>query len=140
MFSGTRRPPRVLLWAVAILAASGCADERLQAVKGKVTFQGRDVPEGVVVFSNESAGISLTTKLNPDGTFTVGSYKGMGLPVDRYMIAIRPPIAETMAAEELKTLKRKFVMIPEIYRDPKTSGLTANVRLGPNDFTFDMQP
>jgi len=128
--------------AILIAATIGCARERLQVVKGRVTFQGVPVVEGVVLFNNEVAGISLTTKLQPDGSFEVGSYQGVGLPVGSYLIAVQPPIPESFSSiGEIGSLaSRKYENIPHQYRDPKTSGLTAEVRPGSNAFSFDLLP
>ncbi len=127
--------------AAIVAAAVGCTRPQPQEARGRVTFQGQPVPEGIVVVDNEAEGISLTSPLQPDGSFVVTSYQGRNLPAGTYRLAVRPPLPGGQSLSEItQPAKRDYPNIPEKYRDPKTSGLTAEVRAGVNEIVIDMQP
>ena len=126
--------------AAVLAAGNGCVHPQPQEARGRVTFQGQPVPEGMVVIDNEAEGISLTSQLQPDGSFVVASHQGRNLPAGTYRFAVRPPLPGGQSLSELTQAKRDYPNIPEKYRDPKTSGLTADVHAGVNEIVIDMQP
>ena len=140
MLPATRSLGGVMLLLALGLLAGGCSrQEQLVEAKGRVTFEGQPVSDGVVVFENGAAGISLSTKLQADGSFVVASYQGAGLPPGTYQVAVRPPVPDQKSLNELmQPRKSSYPNIPEKYRNPQTSGLTAEVKAEPNDFAFDM--
>lgn len=134
------------LWPLAMLtiglALSGCGDREVRGrISGKVTFQGRPVTEGLVLFSNARKGIHMTAPLKADGAYEVLTAKGAGLPLETYQVCVTPPLPQvvTGASEEPSEVK-PYPNIPPRYRDPKTSGLTLTVASADNRFDIDMRP
>lgn len=134
-----------LILALA-LNSVGCGGGRKKAsgpsgtVKGKVTYEGNPVTEGTVSFMSQS-GASGTGQLGAGGVFTIQSAEG-GLPVGTYAVGIRAPLVEDKGdgTSPPQMVLKKMDNLPEKYAIPETSGLTAEVKEGANDFTFQMTP
>jgi hypothetical protein len=82
--------------------------------------------------------------VDADGTYTVKTYKGAGLPVGSYRVAIRPAAPQNpdgklpLAGDAAK--KPDAPPIPPKYLDSKTSGLRIEVHEGDNPaFNFDLE-
>lgn len=144
LFKFSSRPRRHLGFVAAILCllvgCSGPPAEPRGKVSGKVTFDQKPVTEGQVVFSNSDMGIFLTAALKADGSFELLTPQGPGLSLGKYRVSITPPVIEYPPGPpppgyQLKT----FPNIPSQYRDPATSSFVAEVKLGENSFTFEMQ-
>jgi hypothetical protein len=118
----------------------GCGSyEARGRVVGKVTFQGKVVSEGQVIFSNQNKGIHITTELKPEGSYEVRMAKGVGLPIGTYSVCVCPPPLVPKGVFDPMTVE-PYSNIPEKYRDASTSGLTLTVKEGENPFDIAMQP
>jgi len=132
-------------FAIAIVAllfpvVCGCGGgDELQKypVKGTVTYKGQPVLEGNVSFRNEDHGSGGV--IGADGTFEVEG----GLPAGKYNVYISPPDimeAPTFGRDGKAPPKPKpYPNIPQKYRLPATSDLTADVKEGTNDVKLEMQ-
>jgi hypothetical protein len=132
-----------LLIAAGIAASiAGCQPgEELGRVSGKVTFQGKPVTPGFVIFANDAKGVHMTAPLGPDGRYEVVMAKGFGLPLGEYAVAVSPPLMDHPVgpiAEPPEADKRKD--IPRRYRDPATSELKREVKSGENVFDIELKP
>ena len=144
---GGRRPARI---DVALLArvllpcvlVTGCgSNEAIGPVSGTVTFQGTPVREGLIVFTNETRGITITARLGEDGSYQAETAGGKGLPVGDYQVTIVPPIPKTTTSWPATPPKPpSYDNIPSRYRDPRTSGLTVEVTTAGTAFPVDMKP
>jgi type 1 fimbria pilin len=158
-FSPHRLIPFALL--AAVLAAAGCSGQG--SVKGKVTFNGKDVKGGNVTFVPEDgSGESYAAQIQEDATYTIpnikaGKYKvlvetaSLRPPVNAYQKAnpnIKnqpPPGAEVPAGYKMaggpgevraNNLAR-FTQIPQKYSDGEQTPL--NFKVGSGSNTIDLQ-
>jgi hypothetical protein len=120
---------KVLVTVVGFVVA-GCGPEfPLAEVSGKVTVNGKPLPEGTVLFVPQ-AGPAGVSDLGEDGSYKMQSRKpGDGALIGIHKVAIMPPFRPKLA---------NAPKVPSKYRDPSTSGLTAEVKKGENHLDFDL--
>jgi len=124
-----------------MLLAAGCArEEVLGPVTGEVTFKGKAVTEGRVVFSNFETGVFIGADLNEAGAFEVQMAKGHGLPLGEYTVTIEPPLPTVVTGDASKAPVRQFPQLPQKYRQTATSPLRLIVKEGPNPCRFELAP
>lgn len=129
--------------ALAVLAVPGCGRSGpvLQAVTGRVTFQGKSVEAGVIRFCNAQAGIDMTAALGQNGAYEIVTARGKGLPEGTYEVAITPPRVEIpMGPLVQPPAPPKCDDIPKRYHEPTTSRLTVMVASGNKSYDFDLAP
>ena len=141
-FCPARRRAGVVL-AVALLGVAGCGGPQTADVNGKVTYRGKTVVYGsVVVFGQDQMPYYGTVRL--DGTFTVKK-----VPVGPVRLGVnspdpyfeRPVGLSAEAKAEIEERQRRagleppvkppmgqWFAIPGRYADPRTSGLTGEVK------------
>lgn len=144
MAMSTLSPNSRLGWLLLAALAAGCgrAGEPWGAVTGRVTFDEAPAPHMVVLYSLPERGIEMTAVTDASGDFRITTAQVAGLPVGEYRVAIYPAVYETpkdgmmFDAPAVKKASRVF---PEIYRDTKTSGLTATVTTGNNHAEFRLK-
>lgn len=153
-----------LIVAVVVGSLLGCqraGGPATQKVSGKVTFNGQPVEGAIVTFAPKSPGakaaagttdasgrFQLTTLAPGDGA-VAGSYgvtvikpvRPTGPPADSGAV---PPEAEEAVKKAKEEAKKgggeEKELLPEKYKSPEKSGLTAEVKAGQkNDFTFDLK-
>lgn len=115
---------------IGVCAVAGCGKAELGAVRGRVTFKGETVPEGMLIFKNQDTGTSFTANLDAQGRYTLPD---AGIPVGKYRVTVLPPFA-AMAGP------KKYQNIPQRYRDQKTTDLEVEVVGKGVEFNIDMQP
>jgi hypothetical protein len=127
---------------LCLLTLPGCGPaEVLGRVEGLVTFEGKPVTEGIVVFANSQKGVYITADLNPQGEYLVDMAKGYGLPLGDYQVTVTPPLYVVPMEDQYRpSALREFPSIPEKYRHPETSGLTVTVTKEGNRYDIDMRP
>jgi hypothetical protein len=145
-YSATSNNARFVL-AVSLLAGcglmlSGCGSGEVRGrISGKVTFQGKPVPEGLVCFDNDDKGIHMSGDLKSDGTYEIITAKGAGLPLGKYQACVRPPVQPLSTEAVRRSLAPKeYPDIPKKYRDATTSNLSLDVKEGTNQLDIDMKP
>jgi hypothetical protein len=150
---------QLLLLAGAILlpACSGSLEDHppLYPVKGKVTWNGKPMTGGTIIFEYAGEGADApkgvgggpfraTAKIN-DGTFNLIGYAGAeGMPAGKYKVGISALSGRSesnLFGREVELPKKgKSAVSVGSYADPKTSGLTAQVsKDGPNEPVFDLK-
>jgi hypothetical protein len=120
----TRRT--LLAAALCCLAAMGCrpAVEQLAPVNGKISYRGRPLQGGTVVFIPDAArgtnGNLAVADIQLDGTFVLKTNDAFGAVPGHHRITISwsQPTAPGVAPQSYLPLK---------YRDPQQSGLTCEV-------------
>jgi hypothetical protein len=155
-----------LLLAVS-LAFLGCNSEGAKLstipVTGTVTLDGKPVPGAAVAFSpTDAKGRAASGLTDIDGKFKLTTMtSGDGALAGSYKVAITKNVGgdsgpkedprnsgKKMTPEETKAMmeavmKGKVVEgkseVPEKYTKADTSGLTAEVKSGENNFTFEMK-
>ena len=131
--------------AVALLLFQGCGGKsgpKHWPITGKVTYKGNPVADAAAQFSNPDAGIDITANLGADGTFSIATIRGPGLPEGVYRVAIVAVVNKKpegiMLGPQAPAPKRPD--IPMRYRDTSTSGLSLTVKPEANTFDVDMRP
>ena len=128
-----------VLLTIAV-AAIGCGRHgpELAPVNGKVTYQGKPLPFGAIVFLPES-GRTSTGDIQPDGTFQmVTSGRGDGAAVGKNKVRIacftsQDPSKKGPGGASLAGIALGDPLIPQKYLSCETSGLEVEVQSGSND-------
>jgi hypothetical protein len=129
----SRRLIALALLVLPLLAAWGCGSSAanlpsLIPVKGKVTYKGRPLTQGVVRFEPDGYGRPANGTLGSDGTFVLTTLKeGDGIVAGQHRVYV---------TGTGKTVKQE--LIPKKYTSPNTSKLTADVDTEHTEFTFDL--
>ncbi|MCS7238681.1 MAG: carboxypeptidase-like regulatory domain-containing protein [Thermoguttaceae bacterium] len=137
MISSTRVAlATVLVGALLVCTLAGCggreAVRQMCSVEGTVTYQGKPVTGGFVVFTNLPARVVQSGQLDSEGRYRIPE-----IPVGDYQVHLGdpPPPApdEAGAADRPQPLN-----VPNKYKSASTSGLTAKLSPGKNtcDFTL----
>jgi hypothetical protein len=131
--AGCRRfGPGLVLALAVVVAFSGCGSSDPYAVKtvsaaGTVTYQGKPVPKGTILFQPVDENGRPASGTIEDGKFTLSTYsEGDGAVPGKHMVAV-------VATEEVKTrdgdTSVKY-LIPEQYASAETSGVEVEVPSG----------
>ena len=130
-----------LLLAAALCTATicGCSPgPKTGDVKGKVTFKGQPVTEGMVNFINPTQGGTADAPINGDGT-----YNAKAVVVGDYLVTINPPV-ERKDTDPGKTpptpVEKNMPNIPLKFRQQGSTTFKASVKAGENTYDFNMVP
>jgi hypothetical protein len=139
------QPPRAFrLGALLLLAAAaGGCHKSTATLSGTVTYRGRPVTSGEVVFLSEGGTASAHAPIGPDGRYTV-----TGVPVGPVKVAVdNPPpswyatgqrlpaaLASDPEVREAREQAAHYVPTPPRYRDPNHSGLSHTVERGSRSY------
>lgn len=99
-------------------------------VEGSVTYRGKPLKNGYASFESTPPGYGAIADIK-EGKFVVNGDVVLG----SYVVTILPQYAAP--GKELKP--ENVVAIPAKYQNEKTSGLTADVSSGWNQFTFNLK-
>lgn len=119
----------------------GCFSDgpRLVQVRGKITYEGKPATTGAITFQPEPGQAEelqpTTGVINSDGTYSMASIHGKGIPPGKYLVAIT-----SMEPVDLENPVQKW-LIPEKYSNPSTSGQKAEIPAsGPSsvELNFDL--
>ena len=144
---------------IVFLTGCGSGGPSVTAVTGVVTLDGKPLGDAVVTFSpTDESGVGAAGKTQADGTFVLnatGAAPGSGTAVGSYAVTVDkvilpeiPVISEDdprYGTEEEEKLVEKAMkaepeyVVPKAYGHRKTSGLTATVSSGENNFTFALE-
>lgn len=128
------------------LSTCGCGSGRPETapVHGQVTYQGKPVVEGTIIFYPQK-GRPATASLAPDGTYRLTTFKpndGATLGCYRVTIEARritptivPPDGDPESVGTYGPPKIVW-LLPEKYSGLQSSSLTAEVKRGDNTFNF----
>lgn len=142
------------LWVAALLACvvgcGGSSRPEPAPVSGTVTYNGKPVAHATVMFTPKSGGASATGKTDENGKFTLTTFEpGDGAIVGEHVVTVtytgpegaeaeNPESPEAYGAPPEKAQEEKSP-IPTRYANPKTSGLTFEVKAGgPNEFNIEL--
>lgn len=124
--------------SVLVLAAAGCGRSDIVAVSGRVTWEGRPVPEAVVRFVHEARPMAAAGT-DAEGRYRLTTRQPMdGAYIGRHKVTVAPLISGAASDSEAAALRAR-TDIPSVVRDATTSPLTVEVTAaGPNEFDFDL--
>jgi hypothetical protein len=115
-----------------LIGVTGCGNPGMAKVSGTVTFRGTPVPDAVVQFlptSKPGAG----GRTDAEGRFSLTTLKpGDGAYVGQGRVTITPYV-EWVGSDNPRPLSRPRPDIPERYRTPDKTPLTAEVVAGRNN-------
>jgi hypothetical protein len=149
----SKYPIVVLLLCAGIIVFTGCGDKRppTARVSGRVTYQGRPVPEGKIIFIPEQ-GRPAIGELGPDGQYELKTFiAGDGALVGKHRVTIEA--RRVSGGAKPKTIEEELHggggaspptnfsiqwLVPEKYANPDTSPLTAEIKSGENVLNFDL--
>jgi hypothetical protein len=136
---------------LAVLAGCGHRGPETAPVSGKVTYAGKPVADGTIMFWSAAGGTVATAKLGPDGSYRLATHPnldGAVLGAQQVTIAIdfEELLAKTPGKEKELTALRGPVhprvqipgSLPLRYGERQTSGLKAEVKPGPNTIDFNL--
>ena len=125
----------------AFLLVIGCSSEyptpEMAEVKGKITYKGKPLPGGTVVFQTPDGKNRGVAPIMANGTYSMKSPLGEV----KAAVVTRPPSAESMKNVEKRPAVREVHMPsnvdpkslpPEKYERFETSGLTYTIKPGTN--------
>jgi hypothetical protein len=98
-------------------------------LSGSVSYQGEPVRSGTVVFLSAD-GVKQYAKITPEGTYRIAE-----IPTGTVLIAVIPHQRNPFPSGKTE----KPAPLPERYTDPKTSGITHDVRAGSQQFDIDLK-
>lgn len=132
---------------VLCLVVAGCSDRpKMAKVRGTVTLDGQPLAKGSVIFEAANARPATGTIVNGE-IVTVGTYDtDDGAPVGQHKVAIsatedagsagaaNPGEASKPGADYMSGKS----LIPAMYNDPNSSGLSADIKPGENKVKFEL--
>jgi hypothetical protein len=140
-----------------LVLAVGCSS--YASVKGKVTYQGKALTGGTVLFTSPGKG-SQTAIIGEDGSYSIDKIAAGPVKIAVETQSVQPPITGFTKGGPPKSMeppkgvtppgaanpvygsggkKRTAVKIPENYADPDKSGLTYTVKTGAQDHPIDLK-
>lgn len=116
-------------------------------VTGKATLDGAPVQSGCVVSFVSDAGFTASAKVGAGGSYTLMNVDKPEIPVASYKVAVAQPAAEIsgadydkyMSAEGGGEAKTAPETIPAKYQNAETSGLSFDVKQGPNTINIELK-
>ena len=142
-----------ILVAAGLMTSSGCGPKRppTATVGGRVTYLGKPVPEGRIMFYPDDGRRPAMGVINSDGSYRLTTFDSKdGALLGRHRVTIKAvrvvggmPVNElggqpgnlSPSAAQLPTLEW---IVPEKYSRPDSSPLKAEVKPGENTINFDI--
>jgi hypothetical protein len=129
----------VLLLSMTVAAGCGTKGDETAIVRGKVTYNGKPVPNGTVNFNPDVPGPTATGDIQPDGSYTLGTYKpGDGAVIGTHSVVIVAMQDQAGALPEQRSPTPPPI-VPMKYTSPATSDLKAQVERKENTINFDLK-
>ena len=131
-----------VLLSIAALAA-GCGpsgnEKPTAVVRGKITYRGKPLELGTVMFIPDNMGPTAMGAIKKDGTYELSTYhEGDGATIGTHKVSIACKEEQTNFEGNAAATDGKR-LIPDKYFQEVTSGLTADVKAGQeNTFDFNL--
>jgi hypothetical protein len=125
------------LLVVAVAAVVGCSGkgvQRISVINGKVTYQGKPLPAGIVRFVSAEKTSAIGT-IRRDGTFAITDVA----PGEFKVSVMERPQSSGSSSGEPAPAQPPPVDLPGKYRDPETSGLTYTITPETKDIHIDIK-
>lgn len=132
------------VFGLGLLLLAGCGSNvgiPLGYVSGKVTYQGKPLGHGNVVFMPETGGngVPAVAAIASDGSFkmTIGGGH-QGAPLGKFLVAVK--CCEKSNEKQARDITfRPKSLIPERYANASLSGVRCEVKAGSNDFPIVLE-
>lgn len=128
------KPHSIVALAVAAALAVGCSEsDRLETapVTGQVTYNGKPVPTGSVMFVPEDGGPSATGEIDTEGYYTLQTYEeGDGAIPGRHKVvvtALQSAGGSGLPEDSIDGLAGMESIIPDKYSSHKNTDLVFTV-------------
>ena len=116
-----------ILGLACIVAGCNSNNNNLSAVTGQVTYQGKPLEQGSIVFASPKSRL-VTGEIEGGKIVNVTTFhENDGIAAGEYMVGI----TSNDQSEKYKNTRNPPSLIPIRYSDSSTSGLKANIR--PNE-------
>jgi hypothetical protein len=133
-----REPLRIVFFGLLLLLAGCRSGETGGLVRGKVTYKGKALGEGSVVFHSTAGGQVCGGAVKPDGTFQLASQSKSDLiPIGEYVGVVFADNTKIAAMKEDPSFPVQ-PSVPFKFSSVTTSPLKYQVVLGENDFDIDL--
>jgi hypothetical protein len=139
-----RRCVRAALPALVLFLA-GCGGPSLGKVTGTVTYDGKPLKSGTIIFESKGARpatgkivdgrIVEVTTFQPNDGAPVGEHKVVIQAVEDAGSSKGANPGDPSGTSSMQTRS----LIPAAYGDPETSRLTATIKRGENNLTFELK-
>jgi hypothetical protein len=103
-------------------------DPNAATVTGRVTYKGKPLSSGFVTLVGQD-GRKFSASIRADGSY---GFRGVTVPPGQYRVMIDDSVTLGKGQE-------RGAVIPERYRNPETSGITAKLNRGENIFDLSLQ-
>ena len=146
-----------VIWALFVTGCEPGSNEYMGptgTVSGKVTLNGKAVPEGCRLAFVSDAGFSASGTVGADGSYQLSVLKSGGsspkIPVATYRVSVGPPSSGEMSEAEYEAMMDSSAsggaeaastksVIPDKYQAAATSELTFDVTEGANTIDIDLK-
>jgi hypothetical protein len=134
-----RSAASLLAAAMAILLASGCGpkvDKNVGTISGQVTHHGgKPLTNALITFYAPKEGTFGSSPLDADGRYKIDT----PIKAGTYHVRVTPPQVIDPADGSPPPKPIENADIPPKYREYQTSGLTATIQLGANEFNVELK-
>ena len=120
-----------------VFLMAGCGGEPeipTGQVKGKVSYEGTPLAEGVISFYSSELGVGASADLTGQGEYEITE----PIKTGTYAVTILPPPEAPPQDAIPVSTKKEYKNIPQKYRDPQKSELTFSISEGENTFDVNM--
>jgi hypothetical protein len=130
----------IIALALLFTVALGCGRKQgmeTAPVSGKVTYKGKPVPNGTVMFV-PAEGPAATGEIGPDGSYKLTTYANNdGAVLGTHKVSITA-LQDTGGGLPEQRSGTPPSLLPSKYLSHDTSGLTAEVKASDNQVNFDL--
>lgn len=140
-------PAWMLVGLCVLMGLVGCGSDspHVVPVKGKISYQGKPLTSGTVMLVPESSGYGATGQIQPDGTFTLTSFKqNDGAAPGKYKVTVEvfpeaTPGAPASGLPGMEFGPDQKPPIPIEYSNVATTKLQALINDGPTELDFTLE-
>ncbi len=131
--------PTFLVFLASTLVGCSSGGLELAAVQGKVTYQGKPVTHGQVVFTPQDGtrGPQAIGQIQADGSFHMMTNDKKGAAVGSHKVTIHS--RAHLTAEQAKALQVGKLLIPARYANEQETPFRFEVKRGGNDCPLDLE-
>lgn len=126
-----------LLMAALCCTLSSCSrgtSVSISPVTGYVALDGKPLANAVIFFEDRKLGFGAMAIVAEDGSYTLRSQYGDGIPPGDYAVSISPGPTRDQFDRSIVS----NVTVPEKFHQSNTSNLSASVKKGKNKFDFNL--